>query len=127
MPGSTTTWHINKKLPPSDRRHFIGGSDARVIMGDDEVSLFHLWREKRGEAEPEDLSGNLIVQLGVVTEHLNRHWYERNTGHAIKDAQRRGKQPAIKKKAATPHGTVGPGGGALQPQFNLPPSFSAES
>ena len=24
-----------------------------------------LWREKRGEVEPEDLSGNLIVQLGA--------------------------------------------------------------
>src|SRR5438034_2216279 len=42
------------------RRHFIGGSDARIIMGNDEASLVRLWREKRGEAEPEDLSGNLI-------------------------------------------------------------------
>ena len=37
-------------------------------MGDDEAALLRLWREKRGEVEPEDLSGNLIVQLGVVTE-----------------------------------------------------------
>jgi predicted phage-related endonuclease len=59
-----------------DRRSFIGGSDARIIMGDDEVALVRLWREKRGEVEPEDLSGNLIVQLGVVTEALNRRWYE---------------------------------------------------
>jgi predicted phage-related endonuclease len=51
-----------------DRRSFIGGSDARIIMGSDEGNLLRLWREKRGEAEPEDLSGNLIVQLGVVTE-----------------------------------------------------------
>ena len=57
---------------------FIGGSDARIIMGSDEPALQRLWREKRGEAEPEDLSGNLIVQLGLATEHLNRHWYERN-------------------------------------------------
>ena len=41
------------------RRTFIGGSDARVIMGDDEAALIRLWREKRGEAEPEDLTGNL--------------------------------------------------------------------
>ena len=53
---------------PADRRQFIGGSDARTIMGDDEPALLRLWREKRGEVEPEDLSGNLIVQLGVVTE-----------------------------------------------------------
>jgi predicted phage-related endonuclease len=55
-----------------DRRPFIGGSDARIIMGDDEAALLRLWREKRGEIEPEDLSGNLIVQLGTATEHLNR-------------------------------------------------------
>ena len=48
-----------------DRKHFIGGSDARIIMGSDEAALLRLWREKRGEAEPEDLSGNLIVQLGL--------------------------------------------------------------
>ena len=65
------------------RRSFIGGSDARIIMGNDEAALLRLWREKRGEVEPEDLSGNLIVQLGVVTEALNRHWYERNTGQII--------------------------------------------
>jgi predicted phage-related endonuclease len=50
-----------------DRRSFIGGSDARVIMGDDEAALLRLWREKRGEVEPEDLSDNLVVQLGAVT------------------------------------------------------------
>jgi hypothetical protein len=40
-----------------NRRSFIGGSDARIIMGGDEVALQRLWREKRGEAGPEDLSG----------------------------------------------------------------------
>ena len=50
---------------PGNRRHFIGGSDARIIMGDDETALIRLWQEKRGEVEPEDLSGNLIVQLGA--------------------------------------------------------------
>ena len=63
-----------------DRRGFVGGSDARIIMGNDEAALVRLWREKRGEVEPEDLSGNLIVQLGVATEALNRRWYEANTG-----------------------------------------------
>ena len=47
-----------------DRRLFIGGSDARIIMGTDKAALLRLWREKRGEVEPEDLSSNLIVQLG---------------------------------------------------------------
>jgi predicted phage-related endonuclease len=63
-----------------NRRSFIGSSDARIVMGSDEAALLRLWREKRGEVEPEDLSDNLIVQLGVATEHLNRHWFERNTG-----------------------------------------------
>ena len=82
-------WLYAKPYPIHiDRRSFIGGSDARIIMGSDEAMLVRLWREKRGEVEPEDLSGNLIVQLGTVTEDLNRRWYERNTGHAIKDVQR---------------------------------------
>jgi predicted phage-related endonuclease len=68
--------------PNSDRRSFIGGSDARVIMGNDQDALVRLWREKRGEIEPEDLSDNLIVQLGKVTEDLNRRWYQKHRpGH----------------------------------------------
>jgi hypothetical protein len=39
-----------------NRRAFIGGSNARIIMGDEEAALLRLWREKRGEIEPEDLS-----------------------------------------------------------------------
>jgi hypothetical protein len=30
-------------------------------MGDDAVAFLRLWREKRGEIESEDPSGNLIV------------------------------------------------------------------
>ena len=71
------------------RRHFIGGSDARIITGDDEAALLRLWCEKRGEADPEDLSGNLLVQLGRVTEDLNRSWYEANTGERVTGVQRR--------------------------------------
>ena len=47
----------------SQRRDFIGGSDARINMGGDEGALLRLWREKRGKVEPQDLSGNLIVRL----------------------------------------------------------------
>jgi predicted phage-related endonuclease len=49
-----------------DRRHFIGGSDARIIMGDDEGALLRLWREKRGEVEPEDLSRRVEVVDGEI-------------------------------------------------------------
>jgi len=69
----------------ADGRYFIGGSDARIDRGDDEAALLRLWREKRSEVEPEDLSGNLIVQLAGVTEPLNRHWYKRKPGrHALR-------------------------------------------
>ena len=85
-----------------------------------------LWREKRGEVEPEDLSGNLIVQLGVVTEHLNRRWYERNTGQAIKDVQRRVNHPVVKWMAATLDGVVEATGAVFEAKFMLPWSFSEE-
>src|ERR1700676_4627148 len=98
----TTMW----KRTEQDRRWFIGGSDARTIMGSDEAALIRLWREKRGEVEPEDLSGNLIVQLGLATEELNRRWYEANTGQVIIDIQRRVRHPAIGWMAATLDGRV---------------------
>jgi predicted phage-related endonuclease len=62
----------SRRAADPSRRAFIGGSDARIIMDQDEEALRQLWREKRGEAEPDDLSSNLIVQLGIVTERLNR-------------------------------------------------------
>src|SRR5205807_9903079 len=89
-----------------ERRSFIGGSDARIIMGDDEAALLRLWREKRGEIEPEDLSGNLIVQLGLATEDLNRRWYEANTGQVVTDIQRQIHHPVLRWMAATLDGRV---------------------
>jgi predicted phage-related endonuclease len=110
-----------------DRRTFVGGSDARVIMGNDEANLVRLWHEKRGEIEPEDLSDNLIVQLGCVTEELNRRWYECNTGHAVKDLQRRIQHPVVKWMAATLDGMVDPGGAVFEAKFMLPWTFSEEA
>jgi predicted phage-related endonuclease len=110
-----------------DRRHFIGGSDARVIMGDDAAKLIRLWREKRGEIEPEDLSDNLIVQLGSVTEDLNRRWFERNTGQAVTSVQRRIQHPVINWMAATLDGRVDPGGAVFEAKFMLPWTFSEEA
>jgi predicted phage-related endonuclease len=108
----------------TDRRFFIGGSDARIIMGNDEAALLRLWREKRGEAEPEDLSGNLIVQLGAATEEFNRFWYERNTGRRITDVQRKVKHSAIPWMAATLDGIVEGTEAVFEAKFMLPWSFS---
>ena len=110
-----------------DRRTFIGGSDARVIMGTDQGMLIRLWREKRGEVEPTDLSDVLMVQLGTVTEDLNRRWYERNTGHAVTNVQRRMQHPVHKWMAATLDGLVDPGGAVFEAKFMLPWTFSEEA
>jgi predicted phage-related endonuclease len=110
-----------------DRRRFIGGSDARIIMGNDEVGLLRLWKEKRGEVEPEDLSGDLLVQLGSVTEHLNRHWYEKNTGQAVTDVQRRVFHSVHRWMAATLDGRVEASGAVFEAKFMLPWSFSEEA
>src|SRR6202161_1856599 len=109
-----------------ERRAFIGGSDARIIIGNDETTLLRLWREKRGETEPEDLSGNLIVQLGVVTETLNRRWFERNTGQVLTGVQRRVHHPVVRWMAATLDGIVEATGAVYEAKFMLPWSFSEE-
>ena len=122
---------LNDLTAPSsikpDRRGFIGGSDARIIMSPDEAALIRLWKEKRGEAEPEDLSDNLVVQLGVATEALNRTWYERNTGRAVTDVQRWVRHPVHRYLAATLDGFVNDLDAVFEAKFMLPWSFSEEA
>ena len=98
----------------------------RIIMGDNEGALTRLWREKRGEVEPEDLRGNLIVQLGTVTEQLNRHWYECQTGLVVTQVQRRAFHPVKRWMAATLDGMVEATGAVFEAKFMLPWSFSEE-
>jgi predicted phage-related endonuclease len=130
----TVSTSIEVSLPDSRKskkrtahRYFIGGSDARIIMGKDENALLRLWREKRGEIEPEDLSGNLIVQLGVVTEDLNRRWYEANTGQVVADIQKRFFHPAVQWMAATVDGRIEGSDTVFEAKFMLPWSFSEEA
>jgi predicted phage-related endonuclease len=118
---------ISWKDPREIRRTFIGGSDARIIMGSDEAALLRLWREKRGEAEPEDLFGNLLVQLGSATEDLNRRWYEANSGQVITDVQRQVRHPTVRWMGATLDGRVEATGAVFESKFMLPWSFSEEA
>jgi predicted phage-related endonuclease len=111
----------------TDRRSFIGGSDARIIMGDDEARLVRLWREKRGEIEPDDLSKDLIVQLGSITEELNRNWYERSSGNDVEDIQQHVRHPVHKWMAATLDGRVRQTRAVFEAKFMLPWSFSEEA
>jgi predicted phage-related endonuclease len=112
---------------PTSRQHFVGGSDARIIMGNDSAALVRLWQEKRGEIEPEDLSGNLLVQLGLATEDLNRRWYEAHTGERVTDAQRQFRHPTIRWMAATPDGRVESTGAVFEAKFMLPWYFSEQA
>jgi predicted phage-related endonuclease len=115
------------KTAPTDRRYFIGGSDARVIMGQDEAALLRLWREKRGEVEPRDLSTNLVVQLGVATEELNRRWYQANTGQVLTDIGRHIRHPILRWMAATLDGRVAATEAVFEAKFMLPWAFSEEA
>lgn len=65
------------------RRQGIGGSDANTIMGGDPEKILRLWKEKRGEIEPEDLSKVLPVRMGSFTEPLNIQWFEEHTGKVV--------------------------------------------
>jgi predicted phage-related endonuclease len=109
-----------------NRRSFIGGSDARIIMADDEARLTRLWREKRGEVAPADLSKDLLVQLGNITESLNRSWYERSTGYAVEHVQRRVLHPVHRWMGATLDGRVHQTGDVFEAKFMLPWNFSEE-
>jgi predicted phage-related endonuclease len=121
------TSNPSTKLSSATRRYFIGGSDARIIMGNDEPTLIRLWREKRGEVEPEDLSGNLLVQLGLATEVLNRRWYEANSGQVITDIQKQVRHPALRWMAATLDGRVQGSDAVFEAKFMLPWYFSEEA
>ena len=108
-------YRLNKQ-----RRNFVGGSDARIIMGKDEGALPQLWREKRGEIEPEDLSTNLIVQLGNVTEDLNRRWFEANSGQEVIDVQKHVRHPILRWMGATLDGRIEASGAVFEAKFMLP-------
>jgi predicted phage-related endonuclease len=65
------------------RSRGIGGSDANIILSGDSERILRLWREKRGESPPEDLSDKLSVVLGSWTEDFNRQWYEKISGNRV--------------------------------------------
>ena len=96
-------------------------------MGKEENALLRLWREKRGEEAPPDLSNVLVVQLGLVTEDLNRRWYELNSGRRVSDVQRHMMHRAIPWMAATLDGLVKETGAVFEAKFMLPWSFSEEA
>ena len=60
-----------------ERKGFIGGSDMYSIVRGDWNTLWHV---KTGRTEPEDLSNQFNVALGVETEEFNLNWLHQQTG-----------------------------------------------
>lgn len=69
---------MKKKNATKNRPNGIGGTDANRLVHDD--SWLELYDLKRGNTEPEDLSDVLAVQMGTVTEELNRQWFAKEMG-----------------------------------------------
>ena len=63
-----------------ERKGFIGGSDAVKIMNGDWIEL---WEIKTGRIESPDLSKNLAVQMGILTEDFNISWFEQEYNKRI--------------------------------------------
>ncbi|MGO9701678.1 MAG: YqaJ viral recombinase family protein [Xanthobacteraceae bacterium] len=76
---------------------------------------------------PEDLSWNLVVQLGAVTEEPNRRWYEANTGQVVVDVQAHIRHPALHWMAAALDGRVEASAAVFEAKFMLAWYFSAEA
>jgi len=67
-----------------DRTGFIGGTDAVKIMNG---KWFDLWQIKTGRKEPEDLSDNRMVRMGIHTEPLNQEFFTEYTALMVQKTQ----------------------------------------
>ena len=68
-----------------DRRTFIGGSDAPVILGVSKWKTpFRLWQEKVGLIAPDDLSDNERVHFGTVLEDIVAREFAERTGKKVR-------------------------------------------
>ena len=90
----------------AERVNGIGGSDANTILSGSGERILRLWREKRGEEHPEDLSDNLQVMLGCWTEAFNRQWYEKQCGQKVTRVGERLHCPMRSWRSATLDGCV---------------------
>ncbi len=68
-----------------DRRTFIGGSDAPVILGvSNWKKPFDLWQEKVGLKEPDDLEDNDRVHFGEVLEEIVAREFSERRGFKVR-------------------------------------------
>ena len=62
-----------------------------------------------------------------MTEDLNRHWFEKNTGHMVTEVQRQVFHNIHRSMAATLDGRVEATGAVFEAKFMLPWNFSEEA
>lgn len=66
------------------RRQGVTASDAGVLVGTDpDRTVWQLWAEKVGLADPPDLSRNPLVSAGIENESLARQQYEATYGGVL--------------------------------------------
>ena len=107
--------HLQLSANQLFRRHQgIGGSDANIILCGEPAKVRQLWLEKRGEAEPTDLSSNLAVMLGTWTEAFNHQWYERLTNQTVSNTGASFACPRHDWRRCTVDGLVHPGGALFE-------------
>lgn len=73
-----------------DRRTFLGGSDAPILMGVSPwKTAYQLWLEKTGQAEAPDLSEVERVQWGIRLEDLVAREFARQTNLKVRRVNQR--------------------------------------
>jgi predicted phage-related endonuclease len=82
MIADLTTMGLPKEAVEA-RVHAIGGSDANIILSGNQEKILKLWEEKTGRREPEDLTDELMVMMGLWTEAFNAAWFQKQTGLTV--------------------------------------------
>jgi len=74
----------------NDRRTFLGGSDAPVVMGISPWKTpYQLWMEKTGQAAPPDLSEVERVRFGILLEDIVAREFMSRTGFKVRRVNQR--------------------------------------
>lgn len=92
----------------SQRRHCLGASDVAAALGISPwKSQFQLWAEKTGNAEPDDLSNDLAVRIGVALESVTLAEYSIRSGREVEPwpQEKMVRHPTIAWLACTPDAT----------------------
>ena len=80
-----------------DRTIGLGGSDASTIWRGISSEISQLFKIKLGIIEPEDLSNNFRVQLGILTEDINLEWFVNHSGYFDKKTMNLIKQHEVEQ------------------------------